>query len=198
MKEIKMEFPTIENWRKILAPGDEKFGNKEFYDYYKIKYEIAARFNPQSICEIGIRYGYSAYAFLAACPAASFTGYDLVGGGHGGVKVDTFEHVCKILSDIVPSWRIKLVHADTRKLESLGGPYDFIHVDGNHTEQGAYHDMEIAFKSLSPGGVILIDDVTYIAGVYRAAVRFAENYKKKIELTETVMSLRGEFIIKKK
>lgn len=194
-----MDFVTIEKWRQdVLAPGDEKFGRPDFYEYYREKFRICLLYEPKSIAEIGVRWGYSAFAFLCASPAASYIGYDLIGGGHGGVKVDTFGRVEKLLSDHFPDSGIILVHADTRTLDSLGGPYDFIHVDGNHSALAAIHDMEIAIKSLVPGGVMLIDDYEYIAGVKVAADRFILNNRQLIEQFYTVPSLRGEMIIRRK
>lgn len=190
-----MEFPTIENWRKILVPGDEKFGKPEFYEYYKTKYEIAKRFHPEHIAEIGVRWGYSAYAFLCACPVSSYSGFDMISGGHGGVKDDTFDYVKQLLENSFSESLIKLFHIDTRKLDILGTGFDFIHIDGNHTESGAYHDMEISFKSLNSGGVLLVDDFTYIAGVARAVRQFVKDYNSYIKSTEEIESIRGEYII---
>ena len=194
-----MDFPSIEMWRSIvLAPGEDKFGRRDFYEYYREKFRICKLFGPASIAEIGVRWGYSAFAFLCAEPSASYTGWDLIGGGHGGVAADTFGRVAELLKSNFPDAGIELIHADTRQLESLGGPYDFIHVDGNHSSVAAIGDMELAFKSLSPGGVMLVDDYEYIAGVKIAADRFILNNREKIEQFYTVESLRGEMVIRRK
>ena len=194
-----MEFPSIEQWRSIvLAPGEEKFGRLDFYEYYREKFRICRLCGPASIAEIGVRWGYSAFAFLFAAPGASYTGWDFIGGGHGGVKDDTFPRVRKILEQNFPGAKIDLIHADTRTLESLGGPYDFVHVDGNHSIMGVAHDLKIAFQSLAPGGVILVDDYEYIGGVKVATNGFILSYRDKIEQFYTVESLRGEMIIRRK
>src|SRR5882672_10533424 len=44
--------------------------------YYEIKHRIAERLQPVSICEIGVRAGYSAFAFLAGSSQAKFLGVD--------------------------------------------------------------------------------------------------------------------------
>jgi len=194
-----MEFISIEKWRsEVLAPGEEKFGRQDFWEYYREKFRICRLYGPASICEIGVRYGYSAYAFLLANPEASYTGYDLIGGGHGGVKVDTFGRVAELLGGKFPDSKIELIHADTRMLDSLGGPFDFIHVDGNHSIMAVIHDLKTAFESLKPSGVILVDDYEYISGVRVATDRFILDYRPRIEQFYTVKSLRGEMVIRRK
>lgn len=43
----------------------------------------------------------------------------------------------------------------------MQGPARFIHVDGDHTRKAVYHDLTLAASSLTPGGVILVDDVLH-------------------------------------
>jgi len=194
-----MDFPAIEMWRSIvLAPGEEKFGRRDFYEYYREKFRICRLCGPASIAEIGVRWGYSAFAFLCAAPGASYTGFDLIGGGHGGVADDTFPRVAELLEQNFPGSKIDLIHADTRTLESLGGSFDFIHVDGNHSIMAVAHDLKIAFESLSPGGVLLVDDYDYIGGVKVATNGFVLGKRDKIEQFYTVESLRGEMVIRRK
>jgi len=198
-KEKKVDFPTIVEWReKVLAPGDDKFGRQDFWEYYAEKFRICRLYGPARIAEIGVRYGYSAFAFLCASPAASYTGYDLIDGGHGGVRKDTFPRVRRLLADSFPDAKIELLHSDTRALDSLGGPYDFFHVDGDHSIHAVVHDIEIAFESLTPAGVILIDDYEYINGVKVATDRFISANRPRIEQFGSIESLRGEMLIRKR
>ncbi len=48
----------------------------EWVDYYRMKWAIAKVLQPESILEVGVRFGYSARAFLEACPDAVYTGID--------------------------------------------------------------------------------------------------------------------------
>ena len=43
---------------------------------YLFKHRLAQLLQPKSILELGVRYGYSAAAFLSACPMASYLGLD--------------------------------------------------------------------------------------------------------------------------
>ncbi len=199
-------FPTLDYWRrKIVAPGDESFKEKRFYDYYRTKYEIALEIEPKRICEIGVRFGYSAFALICGAPSAQiFIGVDMLGGGHGGVRENTFPHVHEMLDREFPDVAIFLAHQDTRTLGSLPGLYlafppalDFIHVDGDHSEAGCLHDLMLAFLAVLPGGTILVDDYTYIAGVTRAVDKFVVDCAAHIESHYCKKSLRGEYIIKR-
>ncbi len=181
-----------------MKPGDlPQYFRQDFYDYYRVKFEIALQASPMSICEIGVRYGYSAHAFLSASPNAKFVGYDILAGTHGGVPEDTFEYVYPMLQEHFPDAKVTLCHKDTRALDTLGGPYDFIHIDGNHTEAACRHDILLALKACCKGGTILVDDYNYIAGVTRAADSVWKDMRRCIQSRQVHSSLRGELILVK-
>jgi len=193
-------FPERPWWgAHVVDPADDpKFGNPTFYEYYREKYELALAAAPTAIAEIGVRYGYSAWSFLCAAPAASYTGFDRQLGTHGGVKgVDTFAAVAALLARDFPAAAVHLVRADTQTLaDSLpGGPFDLIHVDGDHSEPGCTHDLERALAACRSGGSILIDDYDYIAGVRRAVDRFTRDYADRIAGQRYVATLRGDIVL---
>jgi len=194
-----LDFPDRDTWASaVVHPDEPGFAAPKFYDYYRLKYEIAREAAPRSICEIGVRYGYSAWSFLRAAPWASYLGYDLQRGTHGGVKgADTFPRVAALLAREFPLAAVTLRRADTRRLDTLGGPYDFIHVDGDHSEAGCYHDLELAWAACAAGGTILTDDIDYIAGVKRAVERFCRDHGADPIAVSFVPSLRGECVIVK-
>lgn len=192
-------FPRRPWWAEhVIQPTDNpKFGNAEFHAYYLAKHEIARAVRPTAIAEIGVRYGYSAWAFLQAAPTASFTGFDRQAGTHGGVKgVDTFPAVEALLERDFPEASLSLLTFDTQQLEALpGGPFDFIHVDGDHSEGGCYHDLELALAASVPGGTILVDDYDYIAGVRRAVDRFRTDHAEQFRASRYVKTLRGDIVL---
>lgn len=192
------QFPDME-WfaRNVIKEGDNRqYGQKRFYDYYKTKYEIALKYRPSRIAEIGVRLGYSAFAFLWACPwFAVYTGFDIIKGSHGGVEGDNFPFVKKMLGRHFESARINLIHGDTQLLKGLGADYDFIHIDGDHSYKGCMHDLEIAKASLRQGGIILIDDYDYVKTVKKATGDFLIKYDDEIKSSEFYKSIRGECVI---
>lgn len=199
--DFKPPFPAIDWWQRIvLKPGDlAQYKRPDFYEYYRTKFEIACECRPRRIAEIGVRWGYSAYSFLSANPSASYTGFDIIAGPHGGAKCcDTFGYVRNLLALHFPDARLDLHHSDTRLLTELpGGPFDFLHIDGDHSEAGCTHDLSLAMDACTPGGTILVDDYNYIAGVTRAADRFCTERCEQIGEKFTRHSLRGELIIRK-
>jgi predicted O-methyltransferase YrrM len=194
-------FPDIIEWQNtVMRQGDdEQYKRSDFYEYYKIKYEICKKANPLSICEIGVRWGYSAYSFLSAAPSAFYCGLDIIEGTHGGAKgIDTFEYVYKLLGENFPAAAIVLKHCNSQKITTLGGPWDFIHIDGDHSVEGCRHDLGLAMSSCRAGGTILVDDYNYIKGVTVACDEFAEKNADEFVSIESRHSLRGEMILKKK
>ena len=194
---MKMDFPGIEWWRQniVFADDSKRFFKRHFYDYYFEKYMICRHFAPAEIAEIGVRWGYSAFSFLCAAPEAAYTGFDIVTGEFGGAKTDTFAYVNLMLKQNFPDARIELRHCDTRQLKELGGYFDFIHVDGNHRENHCLHDIEMAMTACRPGGCVLIDDYTAIAGVKRAVDGYVKKNAGVIKRYHVMPSLTGEFIM---
>lgn len=198
-------FPTLEYWqREIVAPSDDSFKEKRFYDYYRNKAEISHAAKPKRICEIGVRFGYSAFALLCGAPSAQcFIGVDILPGKYGGLRDNTFPRVREMLGREFPDVAVWLTHKDTRTECSLPGsnfPFppalDFVHVDGDHTEAGCRHDLLLAIAATARGGMILVDDYTYVAGVTRAVDKFVVECAARIESHYCKKSLRGEYIIK--
>jgi len=196
------EFPDIETWRQtVVKYGDmPQYLRPDFYEYYRNKYLIASKVRPlDSIAEIGVRYGYSAFSFLCASPSAHYTGFDLSAGTHGGVRdEEAFAYVRAMLGAHFPTAQIDLQCADTRKMREIGGPYDLVHVDGDHSEDAARHDIWMALEAVREGGVVLVDDVRYIDGVRRAAEYILETCQPFIAESHFEESLRGELVLFKK
>jgi len=45
--------------------------------------------------------------------------------------------------------------------EYITGRYDFIFIDGDHSESGVRHDLQEAYEYLAPGGTIIMDDLDH-------------------------------------
>lgn len=144
--------------------------NPKVEHYYRNKHAIAKRLKPKRICEIGVRAGYSAFAFLSACHQAEFIGLDNNGNAHGGVSGLFTDLAPKILRE----FNVNLVLFDSQRNNELyGGKYDFIHIDGDHSYKGCLHDMEISHKVCE---WILVDDYDFLRGVRRAVDKFLADH----------------------
>jgi len=185
--------------KKIICPEDPTATAgrvKQYGEYYRVKYDICREIRPVfRIAEIGVRAGYSAWAFLQAAPAARYQGYDSGGTRHGGFK-GALDWAARILRP----YDTQLFRIDTQRMNALPGLdadlVDLFHVDGDHSEAGTMHDLELAYHHTRPGGRILVDDITYIDGVKRAAAKFINKMVGRVT-AEFRPSLRGEMIITK-
>ncbi|MHA2404344.1 MAG: O-methyltransferase [Candidatus Kariarchaeaceae archaeon] len=181
------------NWefeKSVICPKDKRSLKRysKYKDYYRIKYDIAKRFNPKSILEIGVRAGYSAYSFLSACPDATYVGIDAENGAHGGKGGPWMWWAKEILSE----YQTTFIEADTQELTEIDGEYDFIHIDGDHSTKGLLHDLKICWPVMK--GVIVVDDYDYLPRVKKGCDAWAE--KDDVEM-EYVESLRGEIIFRR-
>lgn len=124
----------------------------EWVDYYKVKWAIAKAINPQRILEVGVRYGYSARAFLEACPDAQFVGLDAdidtFGGSQGALG--WAEENLK-----ASGFNVSLFSVNSQSLSAFpGGYYDLIHIDGQQDGNGTYRDLDLA---VTQSRYILVD-----------------------------------------
>jgi len=194
-----MEFLLFREWQEILHPtdrGKKYYRNGILHTYYYAKNRICAKYKPESILEIGVRYGYSAHAFLCAVPEARYYGVDKINGGHGGAKGNPLSYANKMLCDNFPEADITTVYSDTQEITIWHDHFDFIHIDGEHTHDGCMHDLKTALTA-NPA-VILIDDYKYLAEVKKAVDSFIAEYGDMIKKYYYVESLRGEMILELK
>jgi len=181
--------------REAICPRDpkgfERWDNGFYREIYAIKHAIALELNPRLILEIGVRAGYSALAFLSACPGATYLGLDAENGKHGGAGGPWTPWAVELLKP----YDAKVVVIDTQTLTSLSqhGRFDLVHVDGDHTTAGCLHDMALAFGVLAPGGAVLVDDYNFLGDVRRAVDEFARTNGMALEIRD---SPRGEAILR--
>jgi hypothetical protein len=139
---------------------------------YSEKYNLASILRPNSILEIGVRCGYSAAAFLAACPTARYLGIDhgVPGDKHGGLD-GALDFARQMLAEKFPSAQARIEVADTQQMSALpGGSVDLVYIDGDHSYSGCRHDLHLA-AALRPR-YVLVDDVTYLPLVRHAVEEF--------------------------
>lgn len=195
---------------KIICPWDPTATHKrieQYKEYYKIKHDIVKECNPKVIIEIGVRAGYSAWAFLQACPKAKYYGFDADNKTHGGQGPKSYIPWAK---EILKNYDATITSPfDTQIADVLPVGGDFYHIDGDHTTDGVMHDLSICCLGLQDNGHMLVDDYDYIkdvkTGVDRwltspvsprnkkgafdpSSVRIKHEYRK---------SLRGEILITK-
>lgn len=187
--------------KSIICPNDPTATDKrirEYSKYYEVKYEICKQQSPKVIVEIGVRAGYSAWAFLQACPNAKYMGIDANNGKHGG-KGGEDGSFMKWAKKLLKPYDVSFFEIDTQETDSLPGKVknvDFFHVDGDHSINGVYHDLDLASKVISKNGLILIDDITYLAKTVKVgADKWLEDNPEFS--ASFIKSFRGEYLVKK-
>lgn len=162
------------DWASIVSawlPNDPFRPTPGIERVYRVKYELAKRFAPKRIGEIGVRAGYSALAFLQACPDAEYVGFDNNSDSDGGI-VGAVHHARGIL----PRGQATIILADTQRLARLPvvfEEYDLFHVDGRHDFPGCYHDIGLALQA-SP--VVIVDDYDFIPDVKQAVNAYLSDH----------------------
>jgi len=177
----------------MWAPGDP-FPTQEPMDrilqHYYNKHRIADAVNPDVIVELGVRAGYSGYAFGLACPNATYLGfdaYDLLPVELTGAKVEYRQHAQTLLAGVYTSSVITTV--DIRKLGTVPRA-DLYHVDAEHSADGTYHNIALVGNA-SDQSVILVDDA-HCARTCEGVVRW---WKDNSVYGIFVPDLRGELML---
>jgi hypothetical protein len=157
---------------KAIQPGDEDSDTLQGKVSYAWYWAFGQVIKPKVHAEIGVRYGYSTYAVAGGEPGLlqpfQAFGWDLQNYG-----VDSSPIARKL------GCFVELRDADSQKFTTLNmnDTFDTFSVDGDHSEEGAYHDLELAFDATKHGGWILVDDVRGLyypshPPVTRAVARF--------------------------
>lgn len=147
-----------EDWYQLAnLPPSEVEGLK--HQYAQI-FNVAQKLQPKTILEIGVRAGYSAFTMLCAVPTADYTGWDADRGDYGGSVgyVALAERLLAPFSAVVQ-------RRDSQAERSLEYPVDLAHIDGDHSYEGCYHDLELCATGARH---ILVDDYEYIRPVQAA------------------------------
>lgn len=156
--------------------------------YYRLKQAIAAHLKPRRILEVGVRFGYSAQAFLDACPSAYYLGLDIDSPTFGGQRGSIY-WARKALSQ----WHTDLCIIDSQKLDRFpGGHYDLIHVDGQQDGAGTLHDLELALRQAS---WVLLDGYFWSRDNFLWASEFLLQNRARIEHYTVIPGYAGELLI---
>jgi Methyltransferase domain len=150
-------------------PADSPFYLEQYrVGYACFKREVARVLAPKSILEIGIGCGIGALAMMDGAPPHTL----YVGIDNNEARFPTTPAI--VPTEFVSQWMSErgyqhnLIVADSQSLTSI--PHaDLVHVDGDHSREGARHDVRLAWES--GAAWILCDDArdsSVCAGVFDA------------------------------
>jgi hypothetical protein len=168
--------------------------DEELQEYYAVKWAIAKSLKVASVLEFGVRAGYSAAAFLNA-GVRRYIGIDLNTGTDGGEQGYVYQAM-GILPNAFPRSQVT-IWADRSSHDPIvlakcndHSPFDLVHVDGDHSYEGAMQDMYMACLL---GRYVLVDDCERFGTVKRAVRDFIESTGYEVEYFP---SLTGEAVIR--
>ncbi|AFY58271.1 methyltransferase, cyclopropane fatty acid synthase [Rivularia sp. PCC 7116] len=187
---IKTYKSTNYNFIETANPHDPLASSfQDWVNYYKLKWSIANVLKPNSILEIGVRFGYSAVAFLEAYPSAKYVGIDLDTDFFGGVKGGI-----NWAKKITKPFNTEFIVANTQTMKLFPGDvYDLIHVDGQQDGDGSLHDLELAIKQ---GKYILMDGYLWTSQNFLAANDFLLKNADLLDWYGVIPGYAGELLIK--
>src|SRR5262245_11738512 len=146
-----------------LALYDDWLSADNYYPlYYALFHRLTTPDRKTRLLEIGVRTGYMGVTFAKAAQGpARYLGVDPNLYVRDGLRLagETFQ----ILRSTLADFEFVLLEGyswDTDIQDSLiySGPFEIIHIDGDHTLPGKLLDLEIARRLLAPGGLVLVDD----------------------------------------
>ncbi len=183
---------TEYDFKKHVADNDPlEYLFPAWVEYYQLKYAISKAIQPKSILEIGVRFGYSAIAFLEASPQASYTGIDIDNDFHGGIA-----GAINWAKQITEEYKTRFIIGNTTKIDSFPGDfYDLIHVNAQQDGDGTSSDLE---KAIEKGRYILVDGYFGSKPNMLSTTYFLEKYKEFIEYALVIPGYAGELLIKTK
>lgn len=160
---------NIESLRTAIAAGDGWFDATTALNW------IAGALEPATYIEVGVRRGRSLAQVLKESPGTHAYGFDLWIPDYGsipeqGILVENpgAGFVADELRRLGLPMARALVQGSSRHTLSAfftdptnPQEIDLIHIDGDHTEEGARSDLEVAFERVAPGGAVIFDDLEH-------------------------------------
>lgn len=130
--------------------------------------------------EVGVQEGHSLQVVLNSTGIHLAVGIDTWGGEAGGTNRGSPWHVTELLGPKFMQ-RVVLITGDSHTiLRGLRHKFHVIFVDGDHSESGAFMDLEDSLPLLAEGGSILFDDIDHPSHPYLRKV--AERFRSKNRL----------------
>lgn len=130
--------------------------------------------------EIGSHVGGSALTVKYTNREQEIYCYDLPDGGWGGIENSNAAFRRNLRGFTGVCFSTGSSHSDVIKSAiKFNGPYDVFLVDGDHSDLGAYEDLELAYANLKKGGYLVFDDTSHHPYLKNTFIRFCGNNKIK-------------------
>lgn len=186
---------VLEAWREVEtdAPIQKRIAymqqqiaaGKPFWNLHTALAYTANVLRPRSYLEIGVRTGCSMVQVLAHSDPQEVVGIDLWTGCYADLpntKELTEKQIKRFLQKTGRTASLRLIqgnsHQILKRLIADGCRFDLITVDGDHSEAGAWEDLQDARLLLAERGAIVFDDIRHpdFPFLMETARRFAQSY----------------------
>lgn len=142
--------------------------NKLFWTVHVALAFLAEKLGPKNYLEIGVRTGCSLVLVLHNSDVKEVVALDIWNGRYAGLP-NTKEYAVKQITSYKTKTnnqaKIEFIkgdsHKELKKLINSGRKFDLITVDGDHSEDGAWEDLQDALKLLTDRGAIVFDDIIH-------------------------------------
>ena len=143
------------------------------------------------VLEIGVHHGRSAIVVASlTSPGQKFVAVDLfdelqdrnVSESGSGNRHEFLRNMGQFFDDLS---FVKTIQADSSSFsaDAIGHEFSFCHIDGGHSPQETYNDLDLCCRILKPGGLLAMDDYFNPAfpGVSEGAVQFKLEQGNKLK-----------------
>lgn len=160
------------------------FDVKDFYKrkLHSVLGSIAEYQKPNTYLEIGVREGDSLKAVLEHSQPSEIWLCDTWGETYGGTGRGNHHHISELLIKMNFDGYPVFMNGDSKIfIPTIRREirFDLILVDGDHSYDGAYKDLENVWPLLQDGGLIVFDDIVHVSHKYllNCIKEFTNEYK---------------------
>ena len=128
--------------RNFINPTDEMaYQSDQWISDYKLKNAICKILKPDTILEVGVRYGYNAVTFLSAVQKTRYIGiYDVT-------NAPGFPPRYTLGKKNYRRYKFDFLLLNTQIIEEYPGKFfDFIHISGQRKGDETIHQLEMALE----------------------------------------------------
>jgi hypothetical protein len=163
---VDKNHPWLKTLSKILQGKDIGDHHYLYGSTYPLYYEVGAALKPKSILEIGVRFGYS----LASLSSGAGITANIFGIDFESYAINSVAIATNSLKSLGVTANIMYGDSHLFDVEKKFGRkyFDLIHIDGDHSTNGALIDIAKYSKYTNK---ILVDDITD-ARVWHAVAAF--------------------------
>jgi hypothetical protein len=165
---------------------DEYLKSGNYYEHY---YAISKFYQPSSILEIGVRFGYSLGTMIKASEKIKKV-----------IGIDCDDYVANSLA--VAEKNIKKFiqngicfdfrNINSHSISKIEEYVDLIHIDGDHSYEGKIQDLNLVKNN---GRILIVDDYISFSQVQQAANDWMRDNKNIIKNQFVIESIRGTLVI---